>query len=76
MKTVETEDDWSKLKHELRMAGSRRLWYVGDAFRHGLGLDEVGQLTQIDPWFLAQIKELVDIEKHIAKVRTRRFADR
>ena len=37
MKTVETEEDWAKLKHELKMAGSRRLWYVGDAFRFGLG---------------------------------------
>src|SRR6185295_5861323 len=67
MKAVETEEDWAKLKHELRMAGSRRLWYVGDAFRHGLSLEEVAQLTQIDPWFLVQIKELVDLEKHIAK---------
>src|SRR5207253_4908063 len=29
MKTVETEDDWAKLRQELQMAGSRRLWYVG-----------------------------------------------
>src|SRR5690625_4393045 len=65
MKSVETEDEWAKLKHELKMAGSRRLWYVGDAFRHGLTLEEVGELTAIDPWFLAQIKELIDIEKQI-----------
>ena len=65
MKSVETEDDWAKLRHELRMAGSRRLWYVGDAFRHGLTLEEVGELTAIDPWFLAQIKELIDIEKQV-----------
>ena len=66
MKSVETEDDWAKLKHELKMAGSRRLWYVGDAFRHGLTLEEVGELTAIDPWFLAQIKQLIDIEKQVA----------
>jgi carbamoyl-phosphate synthase large subunit len=50
------------------MAGSRRLWYVGDAFRHGLTLEEVGELTNIDPWFLAQIKELIDIEGQVAKM--------
>src|SRR5688500_15627220 len=65
MKSVETEDDWAKLRHDLKMAGSRRLWYVGDAFRHGLTLEEVGELTAIDPWFLAQIKELIDIEKSV-----------
>ncbi|HSC13501.1 MAG TPA: carbamoyl-phosphate synthase large subunit, partial [Gammaproteobacteria bacterium] len=65
MKSVETDEDWAKLKHELRMAGSRRLWYVGDAFRHGLSLEEVAELTNIDPWFLVQIKELIDIEKQV-----------
>ncbi|HET7923984.1 MAG TPA: carbamoyl-phosphate synthase large subunit, partial [Rhodanobacteraceae bacterium] len=89
MKSVETEEDWAKLKHELRMAGSRRLWYVGDAFRHGLTLDEVAELTAIDPWFLAQIKELIDIEKQVTamgpealmpeelrKLKRRGFSDR
>ncbi len=66
MKSIETEDDWAKLRHELKMPGSRRLWYVGDAFRHGLSMEEVGELTAIDPWFLAQIKQLIDIEKDIA----------
>jgi carbamoyl-phosphate synthase large subunit len=64
---VETEEDWAKLKHELRMAGSRRLWYVADAFRHGLTMEEVGELSAIDPWFLAQIRELVEMEKSIAE---------
>jgi carbamoyl-phosphate synthase large subunit len=89
MKSVETEDDWAKLKHELKMAGSRRLWYVGDAFRHGLTLEEVAELTAIDPWFLIQIQELIEIEKQIAtmgpealmpeelrKLKRRGFSDR
>jgi carbamoyl-phosphate synthase large subunit len=63
MKSVETEDDWAKLRHELRMAGSRRIWYVADGFRAGLSLDELHELTYIDRWFLAQIKELVDVER-------------
>src|SRR5699024_7003826 len=39
-----------------------RIWYVGDAFAQGFTLEEVFDLTKIDPWFLAQIKEIVDIE--------------
>jgi carbamoyl-phosphate synthase large subunit len=66
LRSVETEEDWAKLKHELRMAGSRRLWYVADAFRFGLSLDEVAELTAIDRWFLAQIEQIVAIEKDVA----------
>jgi carbamoyl-phosphate synthase large subunit len=68
MKSVETEDDWAKLKHELRMAGSRRIWYVADGFRAGLTLEELHELTSIDPWFLAQIRELVDLETETKKL--------
>jgi carbamoyl-phosphate synthase large subunit len=68
MKSVETEDDWAKLKHELKMAGSRRIWYVADGFRAGLTLAELHELTSIDPWFLAQIQELVDVETETKKL--------
>jgi carbamoyl-phosphate synthase large subunit len=67
MKKVEGEEDWAKLRHELKMAGSRRLWYVGDAFRFGLSLDEIQSLTNIDRWFLVQIQEIVALEKKIAE---------
>ncbi len=52
----------NKLIHELENAGAHRIWYVGDAFRLGLTVDEVFGYTHIDPWFLVQIKELIDIE--------------
>ncbi|MCH1879458.1 carbamoyl-phosphate synthase large subunit [Alcaligenes ammonioxydans] len=54
--------DREKLQIELGEPGPERIWYVGDAFAQGLSLDEVHNLTKIDPWFLAQIKEIVDIE--------------
>src|SRR5690606_32987181 len=47
---------------ELGEPGPERIWYVGDAFAQGFSLEEVHNLTKIDPWFLAQIKEIVDIE--------------
>jgi len=50
------------IEEELGEPGPERIWYVGDAFAQGFSLDEVHSLTRIDPWFLAQIKDIVDIE--------------
>ena len=52
----------TRLIHELENAGAHRIWYIADAFRLGLTIDEVHRYTNIDPWFLCQIKELIDIE--------------
>jgi len=54
--------DREKLEKELGEPGPERIWYVGDAFENGFTLEEVHELTHIDPWFLAQIKEIVDLE--------------
>ena len=54
--------DREKLQVELGEPGPERIWYVGDAFAQGMSLDEVHQITKIDPWFLAQIEEIVKIE--------------
>ncbi len=52
-----------KLDYYLRNPGPERLWYIGDAFRHGMGLEEVYERTLIDPWFLAQIQEILECER-------------
>jgi len=54
--------DREELEKELGEPGPERIWYVGDAFENGFTLDEVHALTHIDPWFLAQIEEIVQIE--------------
>ena len=54
--------DRQTIQVELAEPGPERIWYVGDAFAQGFTLEEVHQLTRIDPWFLEQIKEIVDIE--------------
>lgn len=54
--------DREKLQVELGEPGPERIWYVGDAFAQGMSLDEVHNITKIDPWFLAQIQEIVKIE--------------
>ena len=53
------------LNHELGMPGPNRLWYVADAFRLSYSLDEIHRITRIDPWFLAQIEELISTEQDI-----------
>ncbi len=52
----------SRIIRELKTPGADRLWYVADAFRAGFSLDEVVELSAIDPWFLAQIEDLVNNE--------------
>ncbi|VCU71417.1 Carbamoyl-phosphate synthase large chain [Pigmentiphaga humi] len=59
--------DRERIEVELGEPGPERIWYVGDAFAQGFSLEEVHQLTHIDPWFLAQIKEIVDIELALEK---------
>jgi carbamoyl-phosphate synthase large subunit len=63
LKTVDPET----IADELTYPGPERLWFVADAFGVGMSLDEVHRLTRIDPWFLVQIKDLVDIELSIEK---------
>ncbi len=66
---LDFDDDGAtdKLRHELRTPGPDRLWYVGDAFRAGLSMVEVFDLTKIDPWFLVQIEEIISLEGEVAE---------
>ena len=63
LKTVDPE----KIGDELAYPRGERLWYVADAFGIGMSLEEIHAYTKIDVWFLAQIKELVDLELAIEK---------
>jgi carbamoyl-phosphate synthase large subunit len=58
LKTVDPE----KIGDELAYPRAERLWYVADAFGVGMSIEEIFGHTKIDPWFLAQIKEIVDTE--------------
>ncbi len=62
---LSADDVADTLRRELRLPGSDRLWYVADAFRYGFSYDEIQQLTKIDPWFLVQVQEIVDIENEL-----------
>ncbi|AVK80591.1 carbamoyl phosphate synthase large subunit [Campylobacter fetus subsp. testudinum] len=57
--------DEEKLVFGLRNAHEKRILYVAQAFRDGKSIDEVYELTKIDPWFLNQIYEITEFEKSV-----------
>lgn len=57
------------LESELQQPGPQRIWFISDAFRIGYNIDQLYALCAIDPWFLAQIKQLIDIETELATRR-------
>ncbi len=65
----EKTDNLEKIQSELANPGAERIWYVADAFRCGMTLEAVHQLTHIDPWFLSQIEDLVGQERALSKKR-------
>jgi len=64
---VEPEADGAleRLRQELRTPRAERLWYLADAFRLGFTCEELHALTHIDPWFLVQIEELIQLEEKV-----------
>ncbi len=58
----QSPDAKDTLRSELTVPRSERILYVADAFRYGMDLQEVHELTRIDRWFLVQIQELVALE--------------
>ncbi|WP_300367434.1 carbamoyl-phosphate synthase large subunit [Hydrogenimonas sp.] len=60
---IECDDD--TLRREIRRPNEKRLLYVAQAFREGYRVDELFDLSKIDPWFLRQIREIVECENEI-----------
>jgi carbamoyl-phosphate synthase large subunit len=51
-----------RVRHHLRTPVAERLWHVADAIRLGLSNDDLFAITKIDPWFLEQIRDLMQFE--------------
>ena len=61
-----SSSDWQhELDERVLETGPSRLWYVADAMREGYSVEKLFEMTAIDPWFLAQIKEIIDLESNI-----------
>ena len=63
---TERSTDRDEIVEEIGEAGPERILFVADAFRIGMTLDQVFEETAIDPWFLAQIEDLVRTEQALA----------
>src|SRR5215212_1905686 len=59
----ERTTDRETIENELGDPGPDRIYYVADAFRAGMTLREIHELSHIDPWFLAQIEDLISTER-------------
>jgi len=62
-KNLSAEEIESRLRKELQQPGADRIWYLAEAFRHGMSLERIHQLTLIDPWYLVQIEEIINLEQ-------------
>lgn len=69
---LDASDAMTILTRELTVPGADRIWYIGDAFRAGMTMEQVFELTRIDPWFLVQIEDLIKEEQ---RVRTLSLSD-
>ena len=67
MVDLNADDAMDIIRQEIKTPCEHRLWYVADGFRAGLTVDEVFELSYIDPWFLVQIEELVKLEQEVKK---------
>ncbi|SFV74968.1 Carbamoyl-phosphate synthase large chain [hydrothermal vent metagenome] len=59
------DDDF--IAHEIRRPNADRILYVAEGFRRGMSIEKIHELCGIDPWFLQQLKEMIDTEKEITK---------
>ncbi len=59
--------DMAALKHSLEHPSWNRLFHIYDAFKAGMSFSTIRRLTRIDPWFLHQIEELIELEREIEK---------
>ena len=64
---LQGDDRTDVLRRALRVPKADRLWYIGDAFREGMSVREVHEYTGIEPWFLAEIEDLILTEAEIAE---------
>jgi len=63
----EVDNDLNTIRSKLKIPNSERLWYIAQAFRREMSIEEVYGLTKIDPWFLYNIKQIIDIEHDIKR---------
>ncbi len=59
--------DMNEIKAHLKTPNAERLWYIAEALRQGLSCEEIHELTWIDPWFLNNMRQILEMEERIRK---------
>lgn len=60
------EEARRKIEQKLKVPNAERIFYLGDALRCGMGIDEIFELTRIDRWFLNNLQEIIELERELA----------
>ena len=63
----ESQEEVAKIRERLQTPNAERIWYVADALRLGMSIEELYQITKIDPWFLENISQIVEFEKKVQR---------
>jgi len=71
----EAEHGVADVREKISVPNWERIWYIADGFRIGMAVEEIFSLSKIDPWFLHQIKQIVDKEKEIRAQGERLLSD-
>ena len=61
----EAEHGVADIRQKISVPNWERLWYIADGFRLGMSVDEIHGLSKIDPWFLNQIRQIIDAEQEL-----------
>ena len=65
---LNSEDARDEIIREMRQPGADRIWFLGDAFRMGMTVEELYELSGIDPWFLVQVEDIIKDEQRVAEM--------
>ncbi|MYM64514.1 carbamoyl-phosphate synthase large subunit [Pseudomaricurvus sp. HS19] len=63
---LSSDDAMAQIRRDLSTPGAERIWFVADAFRAGMSVEEAFEVSAIDPWFLVQIEDLMKEEQRLA----------
>jgi len=65
--------DIDEIKTKLKIPGSNRVWHIAQALRNGISINEIYDLAWIDPWFLYNIKQIVEMEEKLKSLGVQEF---
>ncbi|GIW90804.1 MAG: carbamoyl-phosphate synthase large chain [Pirellulaceae bacterium] len=72
---TEQQPSEEEIRAKLAVPNAERIWYIRYALLAGMSIAEINQLSHIDPWFLDQISQIVDMERQLRKVPSLEQAD-